>query len=133
MPTTKKRKGWLRNAGEIIDGILIIIAGREGPRPSRHPQGTFTSPRRRKASSLRRSLHAAGLKGTMGNMRHPAPDHGVKKIIDFYFDEPSRWSTAEKVKLLDGVHAVFFFGGDQLRITSQIAATNVCTRYSPAR
>ncbi|MQX97104.1 cyanophycinase [Sinorhizobium medicae] len=55
-------------------------------------------------------------------------DLGVKDIIELYVDEREQAVDAEKVKLLDGVNAVFFSGGDQLRITSQIADTPISER-----
>lgn len=55
-------------------------------------------------------------------------DLGVKEIIELYVDEREQAVDAEKVKLLDGVNAVFFSGGDQLRITSQIADTPISER-----
>ncbi|MCO5963852.1 cyanophycinase [Sinorhizobium meliloti] len=45
-----------------------------------------------------------------------------------YVDEREQAVDPEKVKLLDGVNAVFFSGGDQLRITSQIADTPISER-----
>ncbi|PLU12997.1 cyanophycinase [Sinorhizobium medicae] len=53
---------------------------------------------------------------------------GVKEIVELYVDEREQAVHAEKVKLLDGVNAVFFSGGDQLRITSQIAEKPISER-----
>ena len=118
----EKRRG--RNSK---DGVLIIIGGREdhdGDRVilkelARHVDGgrlVLATVASREPDGYREKYKAA------------FSDLGVKEIVELYVDEREHAVDAEKVKLLEGVNAVFFSGGDQLRITSQIADTPISER-----
>lgn len=48
---------------------------------------------------------------------------GVTDMVELYVDERSDSEDCEALKTLDGAAGVFFTGGDQLRITSQIGDT----------
>jgi len=50
---------------------------------------------------------------------------GLSDLVELYVHERSDSSTSEALALLDGVAGVFFTGGDQLRISSQIGDTPV--------
>ncbi|HYG26337.1 MAG TPA: cyanophycinase, partial [Caulobacteraceae bacterium] len=52
-------------------------------------------------------------------------DLGVGEVRELYVNERSETSDPEKLALFDGVAGVFFTGGDQLRISSQIGDTPV--------
>ena len=49
----------------------------------------------------------------------------VGELVELYIQDRSEASSPEKLKLLDGAAGVFFTGGDQLRISSQIGDTPV--------
>jgi cyanophycinase len=53
---------------------------------------------------------------------------GVKHVTELYIEDRAEAVHSSKLKLLDGVRAVFFSGGDQLRITSQIGDTPIYDR-----
>ena len=47
----------------------------------------------------------------------------IGELVELYIGERAEASQEEKLRLLDGATGVFFSGGDQLRITSQIGDT----------
>ena len=52
-------------------------------------------------------------------------DLGVTDLVELYVDERSDSSEAKVLDLLDGAAGIFFTGGDQLRISSQIGDTPI--------
>jgi len=50
---------------------------------------------------------------------------GVGELVELYVDDRAETQDPETLKLLDGAKGVFFSGGDQLRISSQIGDTPV--------
>lgn len=50
---------------------------------------------------------------------------GVTDLVELYVEERSDSGTREALKTLDGASGVFFTGGDQLRIASQIGDTAI--------
>jgi cyanophycinase len=55
-------------------------------------------------------------------------DLGVTELRELYIDERAETSDAAKLELFDGAAGVFFTGGDQLRISSQMGDTPVEAR-----
>jgi cyanophycinase len=53
---------------------------------------------------------------------------GVRQVTELYVEDRTEANDEAKLKALDGVEAVFFSGGDQLRITSQIGGTPIFER-----
>lgn len=53
---------------------------------------------------------------------------GVNDLVELYIEDRAETHAAEKLALLDGVAGVFFSGGDQLRISSQIGDTPIEAR-----
>jgi cyanophycinase len=53
---------------------------------------------------------------------------GVTDLVELYVDDRAETHDAEKLSLLDGAAGVFFSGGDQLRISSQIGDTPIEAR-----
>jgi cyanophycinase len=53
---------------------------------------------------------------------------GISDVAELYIEDRVEAAHEEKLQALDGVNAVFFSGGDQLRITSQIGGTPICDR-----
>jgi cyanophycinase len=55
-------------------------------------------------------------------------DLGVKELRELYIDERAEAADAQKLAVFDDAAGVFFTGGDQLRISSQVGDTPVETR-----
>jgi cyanophycinase len=55
-------------------------------------------------------------------------DLGVTEVTELYVDDRIEAASLEKIRALEDVGAVFFSGGDQLRITSQIGGTPLLDR-----
>jgi cyanophycinase len=53
---------------------------------------------------------------------------GIKEVTELYVEDRVEAGHEEKLAPLKGVNAVFFSGGDQLRITSQIGGTPISDR-----
>jgi cyanophycinase len=53
---------------------------------------------------------------------------GVDNVTELYVQDRTEARSEEIIKALEGVQAVFFSGGDQLRITSQIGGTPISDR-----
>lgn len=53
---------------------------------------------------------------------------GITEVTELYVDDREEARHADKLKALEGVDAIFFSGGDQLRITSQIGGTPLYDR-----
>nr|MDQ2705832.1 cyanophycinase [Pseudomonadota bacterium] len=66
--------------------------------------------------------------GYLEKYRASFADLGVTEVSELYVDDRADAAHEEKLRALDDVHAVFFSGGDQLRITSQIADTLIYER-----
>ena len=52
-------------------------------------------------------------------------DLDIGELVELYVEERSRAGDREKLSVLDDAQAVFFSGGDQLRITRQIGDTGI--------
>lgn len=53
---------------------------------------------------------------------------GISDLVELYVDDRAETRDEEKLALLDGAAGVFFSGGDQLRISSQIGDTPIEAR-----
>lgn len=53
---------------------------------------------------------------------------GVTDLVELYIEDRAETHAADKLALLDGAAGVFFSGGDQLRISSQIGDTPIEAR-----
>ena len=53
---------------------------------------------------------------------------GVKRVVHLAVENREEAVTEEKVHVLDNVNAVFFTGGDQLKITSKLGGTRIHDR-----
>jgi cyanophycinase len=52
-------------------------------------------------------------------------DLGIEDLVELYVEDRAETLDPEKLRLLDGAAGVFFSGGDQLRISSQIGDTPI--------
>lgn len=63
--------------------------------------------------------------GYFDSYRKGFRDLGVGELVELYVEERSESHDAEVLAVLDGAAGVFFSGGDQLRISSQIGDTPI--------
>lgn len=87
----------LETLAGLLDGGRLVIA----TIASREPEGYFDS-------------YREAFRGL-----------GVTDLVELYVEERSDSGTREALKTLDGASGVFFTGGDQLRISSQIGDTAI--------
>jgi cyanophycinase len=108
------------------DGTLIIIGGHE----DREGERTIL---REVAKRVRGKLVLATVashqpEGYFEQYQRAFADLGVDELVELYVEERSETGKAATLDLLDDAQAVFFSGGDQLRITSQIGDTGIEAR-----
>lgn len=63
--------------------------------------------------------------GYLDTYREAFADLGVTDLVELYVNDRGETHEDEKLSLLDGAGGVFFSGGDQLRIASQIGDTPI--------
>jgi cyanophycinase len=107
-------------------GCLIIIGGHE----DRDPAGRRTILR-----EVARHVHGGKLvlatvashrpEGYFEEYEKAFADLDIGELVELYVEERSRAGDRDKLGVLDDAAAVFFSGGDQLRITSQIGDTGI--------
>lgn len=107
-------------------GCLIIIGG-----------GEDRDPRGERAILREVAKHVRGGKLVLATVASHRPegyfdeyekafaDLDVGELVELYVEERSRAGDREKLSVLDDAAGVFFSGGDQLRITSQIGDTGI--------
>jgi cyanophycinase len=107
-------------------GCLIIIGGHE----DRDPKGE-------RAILREVARHVRGGKLVLATVASHRPegyfeeyqkafaDLDIGELVELYVEERSRAGDREKLSVLDDAAGVFFSGGDQLRITSQIGDTGI--------
>jgi cyanophycinase len=112
--------------GQGRGGTLIIIGGHE----DRDPKGD--------RKILREVAgHVKGGKLVLATVASHSPegyfddydaafaDLDIGELVELYVEDRNEASDREKLDVLDDARAVFFSGGDQLRITSQIGDTGI--------
>jgi cyanophycinase len=107
-------------------GCLIIIGGHE----DRDPQGERTILREvarhvRGGKLVLATVASHRPEGYFDEYEKAFADLDVGELVELYVEERSRAGDQEKLSVLDDAEAVFFSGGDQLRITSQIGDTGI--------
>ncbi|WP_027483354.1 cyanophycinase [Deinococcus pimensis] len=113
--------------GASGQGVLVIIGGHEAKEGRREVLREV-------------ARHARGGKLVIATVASHEPEGyfegyqqgfdglGVGELVELYVQERPEASSPEKLALFDGAAGVFFTGGDQLRITSQIGDTPVEAR-----
>jgi cyanophycinase len=107
-------------------GCLIIIGGGE----DRDPLGPRVILR-----EVARHVHGGKLvlatvashrpEGYFDEYEKAFADLGIGELVELYVQERGQAGDREKVSVLDDAAGIFFSGGDQLRITSQIGDTGI--------
>jgi cyanophycinase len=113
-----------KNDGKGSKGPLIIIGGgedREGERVilrevARHLNG---------GKLVLATVASHQPEGYFGVYQKAFSDLGIEDLVELYVEDRAETLSPEKLRLLDGAAGVFFSGGDQLRISSQIGDTPI--------
>jgi cyanophycinase len=107
-------------------GCLIIIGGHEDRDPSGDRTILREVARHVKGGKLVLATVASHRpEGYFEEYEKAFADLDVGELVELYVEERSRAGDREKLAVLDDAQAVFFSGGDQLRITSQIGDTGI--------
>jgi len=108
-------------------GTLIIIGGHEDHKEERVILNEVA--RRIKGGKLVLATIAShSPKGYFEKYQKSFADLGIHTVTELYIRDRIEAAHADKLQALDDVNAVFFSGGDQLRITSQIGDTPIYER-----
>jgi cyanophycinase len=107
-------------------GCLIIIGGHE----DRDPEGDRVILREvarhvRGGKLVLATVASHRPEGYYEEYEKAFADLDVGELVELYVEDRSRAGDREKLSVLDDAQAVFFSGGDQLRITSQIGDTGI--------
>jgi cyanophycinase len=107
-------------------GSLIIIGGGE----DRDPKS-----KRAILREVARRVHGGKLvlatvashrpEGYFDDYQRAFSDLGIGELVELYIEDRSEAGAREKLEVLDDAAAIFFSGGDQLRITSQIGDSGI--------
>jgi cyanophycinase len=107
-------------------GCLIIIGGHEDRDPQSERLILREVARHVKGGKLVLATVASHRpEGYFEEYEQAFADLDVGELVELYVEERSRAGDHDKLSVLDDAQAVFFSGGDQLRITSQIGDTGI--------
>jgi cyanophycinase len=113
---------------ELVErrGTLIIIGGHE----DRDPEGDRKILREVAKRVAGRKLVLATVashqpEGYFDDYEKAFADLGLGHLCELYVEDRSEAGDREKLDIIDDAAAIFFSGGDQLRITSQIGDTSI--------
>jgi cyanophycinase len=107
-------------------GSLIIIGGHE----DRDPKGQRTilrevARRVRGGKLVLATVASHQPEGYFEDYRRAFEDLELGELVELYLEGRCEAESDEKLKLLDDAAGIFFSGGDQLRITSQVGDTPI--------
>ena len=111
---------------ERRQGTLIIIGGHE----DRDPKGS-----RKILREVARRIHGGKLvlatvashkpEGYFEDYNNAFADLDIGELVELYVEDRTEAGDREKLSVMDDAAGIFFSGGDQLRITSQIGDTGI--------
>jgi cyanophycinase len=111
---------------ERPSGCLIIIGGHEDRDPKNERVILREVARHVKGGKLVLATVASHRpEGYFEEYQAAFSDLDIGELVELYVEERSRAGDEDKLAVLDDAAAVFFSGGDQLRITSQIGDTGI--------
>ncbi|HEX8364662.1 MAG TPA: cyanophycinase [Allosphingosinicella sp.] len=107
-------------------GCLIVIGGHE----DRSPEGKRTILREvarhvRGGKLVLATVASHQPEGYFEDYQRGFADLDVGELVELYVEDRNEAGDREKLSVLDDAAAIFFSGGDQLRITSQIGDTGI--------
>jgi cyanophycinase len=107
-------------------GCLIIIGGGEDRDPRGERQILREVARHVNGGKLVLATVASHRpQGYFEEYEKAFADLGLGELVELYVEERSRAGDRDKLSVLDDAAGIFFSGGDQLRITSQIGDTGI--------
>jgi cyanophycinase len=107
-------------------GTLIIIGGKEDRDPGGERKILREVARRiRKGKLVLATVASHKPEGYFEEYQRAFEDLNIGELVELYLEDRSEAWDAEKLHVLDDAAGVFFSGGDQLRITSQIGDTGI--------
>ena len=107
-------------------GCLIIIGGHEDRSPDGERRILKEVARLVKGGKLVLATVASHKpEGYFEEYQRAFADLGIGELVELYVEDRAEAHSAEKLDVLDDAAGVFFSGGDQLRITSQIGDTAI--------
>src|SRR5438270_11755736 len=113
-------------AEEPRKGCLVIIGGHEDRDPKGRRSILREVARRVKNGKLVLATVASRQpEGYFEEYRDAFEDLGVGELVELYLHDRGEAWDREKLQVLDEAAGIFFSGGDQLRITSQIGDTGI--------
>jgi cyanophycinase len=116
----------MSEAGERARGTLIAIGGHEDRDPT--SKRTILSEVAKLVDGGKLVLATVAShqpEGYFPEYEKAFADLGIGELVELYVEDRAEAHHPEKLKVLDDAAGVFFSGGDQLRITSQIGQTAV--------
>jgi cyanophycinase len=107
-------------------GPLIIIGGHE----ERDPEGKRTilkeiAKRVSGGKLVLATIASHKPEGYFDEYQRAFEGLGIGELVELYLEERSEAEAEDKLKILDDAAGIFFSGGDQLRITSQLGDTPI--------
>ena len=107
-------------------GTLIVIGGHEERDPSRERRILREVASRVRGGKLVLATVASHKpEGYFDEYEKAFADLDVGELVELYVEARNEASDREKLQVLDDAAGIFFSGGDQLRITSQIGDTGI--------
>ena len=107
-------------------GTLIIIGGHEDRDPTGGKVILREFVRRARGGKIVLATVASHQpEGYFEEYQAAFADLGATDLVELYVEERSEASHSDKLSVLDDAAGIFFSGGDQLRITSQIGDTEI--------
>lgn len=111
---------------ETTTGTLIIIGGHEDRDPEGHRTILREVAKRVDGGKLVLATVASHKpEGYYDDYQKAFADLGLGDLVELYVEDRTEASDQEKLSVIDDAAAIFFSGGDQLRITSQIGDTSI--------
>ena len=111
---------------ERRSGCLIIIGGHE----DRDPKGDRVILKEvarhiKKGKLVLATVASRQPEGYFDEYERAFADLGIGELVELYLEDRGEAWDREKLQVLDDAAGIFFSGGDQLRITSQIGDTGI--------
>jgi cyanophycinase len=115
--------------GEAPHGSLIIIGGGEDRDPKGKREILREVARRARGGKLVLATVASHRpEGYFEEYQKAFDDLDIGELVELYVEDRSEAGDRDKLEVLDDAAVVFFSGGDQLRITSQIGDSGIEAR-----
>lgn len=119
-----KHKPASQSGPEPGRGTLIIIGGHEGKEGDKVILQEVAR-RVGRGKLVIATIASREPDGYFETYQEAFKEFGLEHLVELYVEDRNQAQDEQKLKLLEGARGVFFTGGDQLRITSQIGDTPI--------